>query len=263
MRIQETGVNAMGGQVQLGAEAWSHNGTLTSGVLVIHGFTGNPSSVRELAERFAAGGFHVEVPRLSGHGTVIEDMMPTRWSDWSADVEAAYKVLSSRCSQVIVAGLSMGGALTLWLAALHPEIAGIICINPVAQGRTAEEIAFLEVIIESGEESLPGIGSDISDTQVVENSYASTPLRAAYSMYVDGAAPLAEHYPKMVMPMLLINSVQDHVVEPTQSDFLVAHYAGKVERVMLEKSFHVATQDVEKETVMSRSVTFAKQVLGA
>jgi esterase/lipase len=32
---------------------------------------------------------------------------------------------------------------------------------------------------------------------------------------------------------------------------------------MLEKSFHVATQDVEKETVMSHSVTFAKQVLGA
>jgi carboxylesterase len=157
----------------------------------------------------------------------------------------------------------MGGALTLWLAAHHPEIAGIVCINPVAQGRTAEEIKFFEAIIESGEEALPGIGSDISDTQVVENSYAGTPLRAAYSMYVDGAAPLAEHYPKMVMPMLLINSVQDHVVEPTQSDFLVEHYAGKVERVMLEKSFHVATQDVEKETVMSRSVTFAKQVLGA
>jgi carboxylesterase len=253
----------MGGQVQPGAEAWSHKGTHKSGVLVIHGFTGNPSSVRELAERFAAEGFHVEVPRVSGHGTVIEDMMPTRWSDWSADVETAYKVLSSRCQRVIVAGLSMGGALTLWLAAHHPEIAGIVCINPVAQGRTAEEIKFFEAIIESGEEALPGIGSDISDTQVVENSYAGTPLRAAYSMYVDGAAPLAEHYPKMVMPMLLINSVQDHVVEPTQSDFLVSHYAGKVERVMLEKSFHVATQDVEKETVMSRSVTFAKQVLGA
>ena len=263
MQLGETGVNAMGGQVQPGAEAWSFNGTQTSGVLVVHGFTGNPSSVRELAERFAAEGFHVEVPRLTGHGTVIEDMMPTRWSDWSADVEAAYKVLASRCKKVVVAGQSMGGALTLWLAAHHPEIAGIVCINPVAQGRTAEEIAFLEVIIESGEESLPGIGSDISDTQVVENSYAGTPLRAAYSMYVEGAAPLAEHYPKMVMPMLLINSVQDHVVEPTQSDFLVAHYSGKVERVMLEKSFHVATQDVEKETVMSRSVTFAKQVLDA
>ncbi len=263
MQRGETGVNAMGGQVQPGAEAWSFNGTQTSGVLVIHGFTGNPSSVRELAERFAAEGFHVEVPRLTGHGTVIEDMMPTRWSDWSADVEAAYKVLASRCQKVIVAGQSMGGALTLWLAAHHPEIAGIVCINPVAQGRTVEEVNFLEAIIESGEELLAGIGSDISDTQVVENSYAGTPLRAAYSMYVEGAAPLAEHYPKMVMPMLLINSVQDHVVEPTQSDFLVAHYAGKVERVMLEKSFHVATQDVEKETVMSRSVTFAKQVLDA
>jgi carboxylesterase len=253
----------MNSKVQAGAEAWSHSGSRSTGVLVIHGFTGNPSSVRELAERFAAEGFHVEVPRLTGHGTVIEDMMPTRWSDWSADVEAAYKVLSSRCKQVVVAGLSMGGALTLWLAAHHPEIAGIICINPVAQGRTAEEIAFLDVIVESGEELLPSIGSDISDPQVVENSYAGTPLRAAYSMYVDGAAPLAEHYPTMVMPMLLINSVQDHVVEPTQSDFLVAHFAGKIERVMLEKSFHVATQDVEKETVMSRSVEFAKQILKA
>ena len=263
MQLRETGVNAMGGQVQSGAEAWSHNGTLTSGVLVIHGFTGNPSSVRELAERFADGGFHVEVPRLTGHGTVIEDMVPTRWSDWSADVEAAYKDLSSRCKQVVVAGQSMGGALTLWLAARHPEIAGIVCINPVAQGRTAEEIAFLDVIIESGEELLPGVGNDIADTEVTENVYAGTPLQAAYSMYVEGVAPLAEHYPKMMMPMLLINSVQDHVVEPTQSDFLVAHYAGKVERVMLEKSFHVATQDVEKETVMSRSVVFAKQVLSA
>jgi carboxylesterase len=253
----------MNSKVQAGAEAWSHSGSRSTGVLVIHGFTGNPSSVRELAERFAAEGFHVEVPRLTGHGTVIEDMMPTRWSDWSADVEAAYKVLSSRCKQVVVAGLSMGGALTLWLAAHHPEIAGIICINPVAQGRTAEEIAFLDVIVESGEELLPSIGSDISDPQVVENSYAGTPLRAAYSMYVDGAAPLAEHYPTMVMPMLLINSVQDHVVEPTQSDFLVAHFAGKIERVMLEKGFHVATQDVEKETVMSRSVEFAKQILKA
>lgn len=253
----------MDSTVQAGAEAWSQSGSRSTGVLVIHGFTGNPSSVRELAERFAAEGFHVEVPRLTGHGTVIEDMMPTRWSDWSADVEAAYKVLSSRCKQVVVAGQSMGGALTLWLAAHHPDIAGIICINPVAQGRTAEEIAFFEAIIESGEESLPGIGSDISDPQVVENSYAGTPLRAAYSMYVDGAAPLAEHYPTMVMPMLLINSVQDHVVEPTQSDFLVAHFAGKIERVMLEKSFHVATQDIEKETVMSRSVEFAKQILKA
>ena len=263
MQLRETGVKAMGGQVQPGAEAWSHKGTLTSGVLVIHGFTGNPSSVRELAERFAAEGFHVEVPRLSGHGTVIEDMMPTRWSDWSADVEAAYKVLSSRCQRVIVAGLSMGGALTLWLAAHHPEIAGIVCINPVAQGRTAEEIAFLDVIIESGEESLPGIGSDIADTAVIENSYTGTPLRAAYSMYVEGVAPLAEHYPKMMMPMLLINSVQDHVVEPTQSDFLVAHYAGKIERVMLEKSFHVATQDFEKDIVNSRSVDFVKKIANA
>ena len=66
-----------------------------------------------------------------------------------------------------------------------------------------------------------------------------------------------------MMPMLLINSVQDHVVEPTQSDFLVAHYAGKIERVMLGKSFHVATQDFEKDIVNSRSVDFVKKIANA
>ncbi|MBV5267696.1 MAG: hypothetical protein JZU67_04165, partial [Burkholderiaceae bacterium] len=93
LQLGETGVNVMGGQVQPGAEAWTHSGTRASGVLVVHGFTGNPSSTRELAEIFAAEDFHVELPRLSGHGTTVEDMIPTRWSDWSADVEAAYKVL--------------------------------------------------------------------------------------------------------------------------------------------------------------------------
>ncbi|TSA53609.1 MAG: alpha/beta fold hydrolase, partial [Actinobacteria bacterium] len=205
-----------------GAEPWSHVGALPYGVLVIHGFTGNPSSVRELAESFAAQGFHIEMPLLTGHGTSIDDMISARWTDWCSDVEMAYRTLRSRCGSVLVAGQSMGGALTLWLAKQHPEIAGIVCINPVAQARTDEEISFFKLIIDSGEETIDAIGSDIADPSVKENSYSGTPLRAGFSLYVDGVAPLAVHYPKIQIPMLLINSVNDHVVEPAQSDYLVA-----------------------------------------
>ena len=250
----------MGGQVQPGAEAWSHKGTHKSGVLVIHGFTGNPSSVRELAERFAAEGFHVEVPRLSGHGTVIEDMMPTRWSDWSADVETAYKVLSSRCQRVIVAGLSMGGALTLWMAAQHPEAQGIVCINPATQPQPQEVIDMLQGMIDGGTVTMDGIGSDIADPNVHESAYSGTPLAAMKSFLSEGLAPLAPRYPSIKMPMLLYTSVQDHVVQPSDSDAVAATYGGPVERVMLERSYHVATQDYDKDIIFAGAVAFVHRV---
>ncbi len=100
-----------------GAEPLSAIGSRDAGVLVLHGFTGNPGSMRGLAEACAAAGFHVEMPQLAGHGTAMEDMIPTRWADWSADAEAAYQTLAKRVSQVVVMGLSMGGALTLWVGA--------------------------------------------------------------------------------------------------------------------------------------------------
>src|SRR3954447_8334392 len=107
-----------------GAEPWSFepDSTDAPGALVLHGFTGNPGSMRGLAEAFAAAGYHVEMPLLPGHGTTVDDMLTTGWSDWSAAADAAYATLSARCSKVIVAGLSMGGSLTLWLAGQHPEI---------------------------------------------------------------------------------------------------------------------------------------------
>src|SRR5436190_8098464 len=96
-----------------GAEPWSHTGQGPHGALVIHGFTGNPGSMRGLAEAFAAAGFHVEMPLLPGHGTTVDDMVPTRWADWAAAADDAYRAIAARADKVVVAGLSMGGALTL------------------------------------------------------------------------------------------------------------------------------------------------------
>ena len=103
-----------------GAEPFSHNGAGQAGVLVLHGFTGNPGSMRALAEACASADFHVELPQLAGHGTAMEDMIPTRWADWSGDVEKAYQRLAQRASKIVVMGLSMGGALMLWAGAEHP-----------------------------------------------------------------------------------------------------------------------------------------------
>jgi hypothetical protein len=86
-----------------GAEPWSVAGG-SAGALYLHGFAGNPTSMRPVAEAFAAAGFAVELPRLPGHGTTVEDMITTGWEDWTGEAEAAYQRLAARCDQVVVAG---------------------------------------------------------------------------------------------------------------------------------------------------------------
>lgn len=243
-----------------GAEPFSHKGDGDVGALVLHGFTGNPGSMRELANACAAAGFHVELPQLAGHGTAVEDMIPTRWSDWTASVESAYSALSARASRIVVLGLSMGGSLTLWTGLQHPEVRGLVCVNPAVQPAPAEMLEGLKALIDSGQEVMDGIGSDIADPNAHETAYPGTPLAPAHSFMKDGLTPMAPRLGELKMPLLLFTSVQDHVVNPADSDFLAANYGGTVERVMLERSYHVATQDYDKGTIFSGSVDFVRRV---
>ena len=246
-----------------GAEAWSQTTGGNSGALVIHGFTGNPGSMRGLAQAFADAGYDVELPRLPGHGTTIADMLTTGWAEWSGEVEAAYQRLAERCSHIVVAGLSMGGLLTLWAAGQHREISGIVCINPVAQPQAPEVIEMLQGMVDGGTTIMPGIGSDIADPDSKENAYEGTPLPCLLDMLINGAAVVATTYHSMRMPLLLMNSPQDHVVEPAQAEYLAHAYGGPLHRVTLERSYHVATQDYDKELIFSESVSFANRVIAS
>lgn len=243
-----------------GAEPFSHDGTLDTGLLVLHGFTGNPSSMRAIADAAAASGLHVELPRLPGHGTVVEEMLDTGWSDWTAEVEAAYQRLAARVDTVVVAGLSMGGSLTLWTALQHPEVAGIVCINAATQPQPPEVIEMVREMIDEGNEVMPGIGGDIADPDVTESAYQGTPLRPLLSFVTEGLAPMADRYGELTMPALVITSRQDHVVEPSQSEHLVATLGGPVEHVWLDRSYHVATQDYDRDVIIELVGDFVHKV---
>ena len=244
-----------------GAEPWSHTGSGQDGAVVLHGFTGNPASMRGVATALADAGFHIELPLLPGHGTSLDDMLPTRWADWIGEAEAAYQRLAQRATHIVVVGLSMGGALTLRLGADHPEIAGLVCINPVAQPQQPEIIEMLQAMVAGGTPAIPGIGSDIADPDSQENAYDGTPLEPLLSLLLDGAEPNSHEYADMRIPLLLMNSPQDHVVEPAQAEYLVDRYGGPVERITLERSYHVATQDYDKELIFASTVEFSTRVI--
>ena len=102
------------------------------GVLLCHGFTGSTKSMIGWARHLEAAGFQVLLPRLPGHGTTWQECNQTAWTDWYACVDEAFAVLRARCEQVFLAGLSMGGALSLRLAEQHgAAVSGLVLVNPV------------------------------------------------------------------------------------------------------------------------------------
>jgi carboxylesterase len=247
--------------VMPGAEPFTADGG-QHGFLAIHGFTGSPSSMRPLAERFAAAGWAVECPLLPGHGTSINDMLPTRWSDWSTAAEDAYQRLAERVDgRIVIGGLSMGGTLTVWLAARHPEVAGIVCINPwVAPAGQLRDI--VQAGVDMGQETMPAIASDIAAPGVTELAYGEAPLRPLVSLF-DGIEDMQPSLASITVPVLLLTSRQDHVVPPLNSDHLAEVVPGPVQRVTLERSYHVATLDLDQDIIEDRALDFAvKAVAG-
>jgi carboxylesterase len=241
-----------------GAEPFSTHGD-DVGVLVLHGFTGNPSSVRPLAEALAADGRTVLLPRLPGHGTTVEDMLTTTWADWSAAAEAAYQDLAGRTRTVVVAGLSMGGTLACWLAANHPEVAGLVAVNALVQPLDPDMVGMVRSMVDAGETVAPGIGSDIADPETSESAYAGSPLLPLLSLG-EATEALGPDLARITCPVLVLTSPQDHVVPPANSDFLTGAVAGPVERVTLERSYHVATLDYDKGELERAVVAFAQRV---
>jgi carboxylesterase len=243
-----------------GCDPWSSPGGGPHGALVLHGFTGSPVSMRPLAEALADAGFAVELPRLPGHGTAVADMVETGWDDWLTEAERALEAVQARTAggRVVVVGLSMGGALTAALAEGHPELAGIVLINaPVAAPQ--ELAAAVEEMLAGGMEVMDSIGGDIADPDADEASYDETPLRPLLTMIVAGQDVRAR-LSEIQAPTLIITSKQDHVVNPEDSDVLAAEISGPVERIWLEKSFHVATLDYDRAEVESATVAFAQRV---
>jgi carboxylesterase len=245
-----------------GCEPWSSPGGGPHGALVLHGFTGSPVSMRPLAEALAAAGFAVEMPRLPGHGTAVLDLAETGWDDWLTEAERALAALQVRTpsGRVLVVGLSMGAALTAALAEAHPELAGIVLINaPIAP--PPELVVGIEEMMAGGMDIIDSVGGDIADPAADEASYDATPLRPLLTLLAAGEDVRAR-LGEITQPTLIITSRQDHVVNPSDSDILAEHIAGPVERVWLEKSFHVATLDYDKAEVEHRTVEFARRVTG-
>jgi carboxylesterase len=239
-----------------GAEAFSHEGGAT-GVLLCHGFTGSPQSLRPWAEYLAAAGLSVSLPRLPGHGTTWQEMARTRWEDWFAEVDRAFQELRAWSDEIFVMGLSMGGCLALRLAELHgPAVRGLVLVNPSITADT--RLFALAPVLKLVVPSLKGIASDIKKDQASELGYTRVPVKAAATL--PGLWRVTQqHLSELTQPVLSYQSTTDHVVGPASLALLrQALPAGQLEVRELTDSYHVATLDNDAEVIFTGSLEFVR-----
>lgn len=227
------------------------------GIVLCHGFTGAPKSVTPWAEHLASNGFAVRLPLLPGHGTTWQELARTAWQPWYATVEAAYDELAQDRQLVFAAGLSMGGALALRLAALRP-VAGVAAVNPALT--IASRAAPLAPLLKYVMKSVPAIGNDIRLEGMDEGAYARTPVAAAAQL-----ARLLRNtvrmLPQVTAPTLVFRSAVDHVVPPSSIALLRRHIGAEdVTVVPLPNSYHVATLDHDAELIHSGTVEFIRRI---
>jgi carboxylesterase len=239
-----------------GAEAYRHEGGPT-GVLLCHGFTGSPQSLRPWAQYLADAGLTISLPRLPGHGTTWQEMARTRWEDWYAEVDRAFDELRATVDEIFVMGLSMGGCLALRLAELHgPAVGGLVLVNPSLKAET--RLFLLAPVLKLVVPSLKGVVSDIKKEGSTELGYDRVPTKAAATL--PGLWGITtRHLSQVSQPVLVYASTIDHVVGPANVDILrKALPTTQLEIRECPDSYHVATLDNDADAIFAGSLDFVR-----
>lgn len=227
------------------------------GVVLSHGFTGTPASLRPWAQHLADAGYSVRLPLLPGHGATWRETNRSRWPQWYETVEASYRELASRCDKVFAMGLSMGGTLVTRLAELYPDsIAGLVLVNPAYGTRRID--AKFAPYISWAVKSRPPIGGDIKKPGIAEPAGDRTPV-VAFASVLKLWKVTAADLPKLRAPVLMYRSRHDHVVDDLSGQLLKAGAVNTtVREIVLEDSYHVATLDNDAPTIFAGSVEFVR-----
>lgn len=230
------------------------------GFLLIHGFTGTPKEMRLLGNYLHYQGHTVLGIRLAGHATHIEDMRRASWQDWLASVEDGVNMLRPSCSKVISVGLSMGGTLSMLAAANYPLDAAVAISTPYQLDDKRlpllRPLSLVMPYMSKGE-------SDMLDEEqkAAHANYTAYPTRSIIELD-KLLAETRRRIPEISIPVLLIHSKADQGVPFVNLERFLTHLNTPVKKKLeLEKSGHVVTEDIERETVFHTISDFVNKVI--
>jgi len=231
------------------------------GAVLVHGFTGSPYEMQYLGEQLARAGITVHGLRLPGHGTTIEDLDRTTWEDWAEAVEDAYDSLRLMCGQVAVVGQSLGGLLSLHLAAKRPDVAAVAALaTPLWLEGLGAKVADWAARGALRWPAIPKlVRTDVRDPRVRRENpcYDAIPTRALgelarFMKLVSGELP------QVRQPVLVLHARKDHTA-PVACAGRIAERTRAVRTRILPRSYHLIAADVERDIVAAEVIDFIRR----
>jgi carboxylesterase len=257
--------------------AFGLKGSLGKAVLLVHGMTGAPGEMKFLAKRLHRRGLSVAAPLLAGHGHDQAHLLSTSWRDWLGSVREAYAALKVEHDQVYVAGICVGGALGLALAAEEPSVAGAAVYSMTyrydgwnmkrwysAITPFAEPFAGLPLIrhISIAEPYPFGLkderlrdGMAAAPGAVIPGALDRFPLGALAELYRLGAH-LDRVGPRIRQPTLILHARDDDMADPRNAYRLQRALGGPVELQLLDDCYHMIHVDRQRDLVGDLTADF-------
>jgi carboxylesterase len=235
--------------------------------LLIHGFTGAPKEMRWMGEYLRQQGYTCLGVRLAGHATDPEDMVRSRWTDWTASVEDGYHLLCGLTDDIFLIGLSMGGALSL-LMSTRLKVRGVVAMSTPAQlpGDRNYPTWLLQGIsffVKYQPKTTQGPGSGWFDKTAWQDhvAYPQNPVRSAAELKKLIVAMRAA-LPEVRVPVLLVHSKDETYVVPENMETIYAGLtnASDKTKLYLTGSGHVISRDASREQVFTAAAGFIQRV---
>ena len=251
--------------------------------LLIHGFVGTPAELRELGEAMASQGIRAHGIVLPGHEGNPEGLVNVGWKQWQALTEQGLAELASY-PRVFLAGLSMGGALSLLRASRHPErIVGTILMSTPTRISGGWQLKLLPVARHFVKWYYPLAGIDFSDPKMQAEALKQARLRDSEVTLDFSDSQVIDYMKRMIRipvsaidelvrltntarrrlglvrsPLLIIQSKRDQIVSPACAEELYRLAAAAEPKSLhwLEQSDHVITTGPEKEEVFRLALSF-------
>jgi carboxylesterase len=219
------------------------------GILLLHGFTGSAGHMRLIGEELNRQGFTVLGIQLPGHGTRMEDMQNVHWQDWLQSAKEGFLTLKERCEKVSVAGLSMGGVLTLLLAQQTRVNAAVVMSTPMALKNKLASLApvasrFTPVTYWKGDEQREKLLD-----QKYDYGYPGFPTaRIVDLMHLIRLA--RRNLFNITCPTLVMQSRADNTIAPNSADIILQGIRSEKKAVLwLDDVPHVVTISREYQRI--------------
>ena len=226
--------------------------------------TGSPAPRRACApwgEYLADLGYTVRMPRLPGHGTTWQEMNRTRWEDWYAAVDTAFRELHEQLRRRSSSAACRWAARSRsgWRRTTARGSPGLVLVNPAIKFEDRAAASRCPCS-STWSARCPGIANDIKKPGVTELGYTRTPLKAGHSQIVAWRSSSAT-CPRSPSRCCCCARRRTTSCPPRARRCCCRRISSQdVTEVLLEDTYHVATLDNDAPRIFAESADFIERV---